>query len=446
METTLTRIAQMAKERPKERFTTLAHHINVENLALAHHDQKVRKAPGVDGTTKVEYDKRLYENLIDLVDRMKRQAYKPQPVRRTYIEKPGTNKLRPLGIPSYEDKLVQSVMSDLMNAIFEQDFLDCSFGFRPNRSCHMALKVLSKIIEDKKVSYVVDVDIKGFFDNVDHEWLMKFVEHRIADTSFLRLIKRFLKAGVMEKGEWSNTELGCPQGGVISPVLANLYLHHVLDLWFENSIKKACKGEAYLVRYADDFVCCFQYEHEATWFYALLKERLAKFNLEIAEDKSKIIKFGRFANEEDKKAQTFNFLGFTHYCSKSIAGQFRVKRRTINKRLRLSLKRCKQWVKENRHTHIVELRNRLNQKLKGYYQYYGITDNSQALREFYYNVEKIFFKWMNRRSQRTSFEWEKFRLFLCRWPLAKPRVYVNVYEFDDSLLAICNGVMKSRVR
>jgi len=204
----------MAKERPKDRFTTLAHHINAENLAKAHYDQQARKASGVDGVTKVEYDVRLYENITGLVDRMKRQAYKPQPARRTYIEKPGTDKRRPLGIPAYEDKLVQSVMSDLMNAIFEQDFLDCSFGFRPNRSCHMALKVLNRIIETKKMSYVVDVDIKGFFDNIDHEWLMKFVEHRIADTSFLRLIKRFLKAGIMEKGEWSETERGTPQGGL----------------------------------------------------------------------------------------------------------------------------------------------------------------------------------------------------------------------------------------
>lgn len=270
METTLTRIAQMAKERPKERFTTLAHHINIESLASAHYHQQPRKASGVDGVTKAEYDKRLYENLTGLVDSMKRQAYKPQPARRTYIEKPGTNKMRPLGIPAYEDKLVQSVMSDIMNAIFEQDFLDCSFGFRPNRSCHMALKVLNRIIETKKVNYVVDVDIKGFFDNVDHEWLMKFVEYRIADTSFLRLIKRFLKAGIMEDGEWRETGQGTPQGGVISPILANLYLHHVLDLWFEHGVKKAYRGEAYLVRYADDFVCCFQYEREATHFYKAL--------------------------------------------------------------------------------------------------------------------------------------------------------------------------------
>ena len=446
METTLTRIAEMAKERPKDRFTTLAHHINAENLAKAHYDQKARKASGVDGVTKVEYDKRLYQNLIGLVDRMKRQAYKPQPARRTYIEKPGTDKLRPLGIPAYEDKLVQSVMSDLMNAILEQDFLDCSFGFRPNRSCHMALKVLNRIIETKKVSYVVDVDIKGFFDNVDHEWVMKFVEHRIADTSFLRLIKRFLKAGIMEKGEWSETERGTPQGGVISPILANLYLHHVLDLWFEHKVKKACRGEAYLVRYADDFVCCFQYEDEAASFYTALKERLAKFNLEVAEDKTKIIKFGRFANEGDKKAQTFNFLGFTHYCSKSLMGKFRIKRRTMNKRARLSLKRCKEWVRKHRHLHMVELRNRLNQKLKGYYQYYGITDNSRELRSYHANVVRIVFKWLNRRSQKKSFDWSRFSLFLNRWPIVRPRIYVNVYEFNDSLTAIYNGVVKSRVR
>jgi len=389
METTLTRIAQMAKERPKERFTTLAHHINIESLAKAHYHQKPRKASGVDGVTKAEYDKRLYENLTGLVDSMKRQAYKPQPAR---------------------------------------------------------IKVLNRIVETKKVNYVVDVDIKGFFDNVDHEWLMKFVEYRIADTSFLRLIKRFLKAGIMEDGEWRETGQGTPQGGVISPILANLYLHHVLDLWFEHGVKKAYRGEAYLVRYADDFVCCFQYESEATHFYKALKERLAKFNLEIAEDKTKIIKFGRFANEEEKKAQTFNFLGFTHYCSKSLAGKFRVKRRTMNKRVRLSLKRCKEWVKKNRHLHMVEFINRLNQKLRGYYQYYGITDNTPALHRYLANVRRIVFKWLNRRSQKRSFNWDKFKLFLNKWPLIRPCLQVSIFEFDDSLLAIYNGVVKSRVR
>ena len=446
METVLARIAAMAKERPKEKFTTLAHHINVDNLAMAHVKQSALKAPGVDKVTKDEYEERLYPSLQDLVERMKRQAYKPQPVRRTYIEKPGTSKLRPLGIPAYEDKLVQSVMADIMSAIFEQDFLDCSFGFRPNRSCHMALKVLSRIVETKKVNYVVDVDIKGFFDHVDHEWLMKFVGHRIADTSFLRLINRFLKAGVMEAGVVQDTPAGTPQGGVISPVLANLYLHFVLDLWFELHVKKVSRGEAYLVRYADDFVCCFQYESDATSFYAELKERLAKFNLEIAEDKTKVIKFGRVANEGETKAETFNFLGFTHYCSTSRSGSFRVKRRTMNKKFRLSLRRCKEWLKKCRHFPISEIRNKLNEKLRGHYQYFGMTDNYKALERFQLAVKRLLFKWLNRRSQRRTFEWQKFDLFLTKWPLARPSIRVNVYDFDTALLAVWNGVVKSRVR
>lgn len=324
------RIAEIARNHGK--VQTLIHHINVENLREQHKQAKAKKATGIDGVTKEKYEENLDENLKNLVDRMKRQAYKPQEVRRVYIPKDGSKEKRGLGIPAYEDKLVQRIMAKILTAIYEEKFLDVSYGFRPMKSCHDAIKRLGRIIEKKKVSYIVDMDIKGFFDNVNHEWMIKFLEHDIQDKNFIRLIKRFLKAGILEEGKHIETDQGTPQGGDVSPVLANEYLHYVLDLWFEKKVKKQNKGESFIVRYADDFVCCFQYKEEAKQFYYRLKERLSKFGLEIAENKSKIIEFGRFAEENckrrgDGKPETFDFLGFTHYCSKSKQGWFRVKRK-----------------------------------------------------------------------------------------------------------------------
>lgn len=252
METKLARIAEIAKERPEEKFTSLAHLINEQLLVTCHYELNGHKAPGIDEVTKTEYEKNLGDNLRNLVARMKKQAYKPQPVKRTYIPKPGTDKMRPLGIPAYEDKLVQLALSKVLNAIYEADFLDSSFGFRPNRGCHDALKVLNRITEERAINWIVDTDIRGFFDHVDHQWLMKFIGHRIADRNIHRLIVRFLKAGVMEAGITWDTPEGTPQGGVISPILANIYLHYVLDLWFEKVVRSKCRGNAYMVRYADD--------------------------------------------------------------------------------------------------------------------------------------------------------------------------------------------------
>jgi RNA-directed DNA polymerase len=279
VETKLTRIAEKARENPKLRFTTLVHLINEETLMTAHMGMPDRKASGVDKVSKAEYEENLEANVKDLVARMKRQAYKPQAVRRVYIPKPGSNKKRPLGIPAYEDKLVQTVMARILNAIYEQDFLGCSYGFRPGRSCHDALKALNAIIENRPINYIVDADIKGFFDNVDHKWMMECLKQRIADPNMLRLIARFLKAGIIEAGVSYDTPQGTPQGGVVSPILANVYLHYVLDLWFYSIVRRHCKGEAHMVRYADDFVCCFQYEEDALSFYDALQDRLKKFNL-----------------------------------------------------------------------------------------------------------------------------------------------------------------------
>ncbi|NDL68237.1 reverse transcriptase domain-containing protein [Anaerotalea alkaliphila] len=269
METKLARIARIAKERPKERITSLAGLIDKESLTERHNQLNGRKAAGVDQVTKDEYESNLENNIESLVEQMKRQAYKPQPVKRVYIPKPGTDDKRPLGILAYEDKLVQSVLSDILNAVYDGDFLDCSYGFRPNRGCHDALKAVNKIIQDKNIHYVVDADIRGFFDNMDHEWIMKFIDHRIADVNLRRLLVRFLKSGLMENGERHETLVGAPQGGQVSPILGNVYLHYALDLWFEKVIRKRFKGAAYMVRYADDSVFCFERKEEAQEFYRL---------------------------------------------------------------------------------------------------------------------------------------------------------------------------------
>ena len=438
METKLLRIAELAKSEPRMKFTSLAHLLNKQSLVQCHHELSNKKATGINGTTKEQYAETLEENIEDLVSRLKSKSYHPVPVRRMYIPKLNSNKKRPLGIPEHEDKIVQKSVTKILNAIYENDFLDCSFGFRPNRNCHDALKILNHYIEKKSVNYIVDVDIKGFFDNVDHKWMMEFLKLRIADPNLLRIIGRFLKGGYMEDGKKYKTDNGTPQGGVVSPILANLYLHYVLDLWFEKMVRKQCKGQAFMVRYADDFVCCFQYKSEAQEFFQSLKVRLQKFNLEIAEDKTKIIPFGRFAEKDAKqkgnrKPATFDFLGFTHYCGKSKQGYFRVKRKSSRKKLQGKLKESKEWIKNNRNKDIHMIMDRFKRSLVGYYNYYCITDNTQSVHQFKDKILYLLFRWLNRRSQRKSFTWDKFNLFLQKFPLPSPRVKVNIYDLRKEI-------------
>lgn len=438
METQLLRIAELAKSQPKLKFTSLVHLLNEESLIQCHNQLPNKKAAGVLGTTKEQYGENLRENIKDLVIRLKSKSYRPIPVRRMYIPKPGTDKKRPLGIPEHEDKIVQKGITKILNAIYEKDFLDCSFGFRPNRSCHDALKVLNLYIEKKYTNFIVDVDIKGFFDNVDHIWMLEFLKHRINDPNLLRIIGRFLKGGYMEEGKKYKTDFGTPQGGVVSPILANVYLHYVLDLWFEKVVRKQCRGEAYIVRYADDFVCCFQYKSDAEQFYHSLILRLKKFNLEIAEDKTKIIPFGRFAadnakQKRNRKPGTFDFLGFTHYCGESLNGRFRVKRKTSKKKIQTKLKQCKEWLKVNRNKDVDIIMDRFRRSLIGYYNYYCITDNTQNVSTFKDKIQTLIFKWLNRRSHRKSFSWDKFKLFLNKRPLPSPRVKVNIYDLRKEL-------------
>ncbi|WP_246050100.1 group II intron reverse transcriptase/maturase [Aquibacillus sediminis] len=407
--------------------------MNKQTLEECYLELPTGKAAGIDGQTKELYGMNLETNLEDLVSRMKRQAYKPQASRRTYIPK-DRNSVRPLGIPAFEDKIVQKAIGKILNAIYEQKFKDLSFGFRPGRNQHQALRALDNSIMHPKSQYVVDADIKGFFNYVDHDWLMKFLEHDIADPNFLRLIKRFLKAGIMEEGKFISTEEGTPQGGVISPILANVYLHYVLDLWFEVYVKKRlCKGKAEIVRFADDFVCCFERKDDARIFYAELISRLKKFKLSIAEEKTKIIRFGRGSengrgNGGNGKPETFDFLGFRHYWGKGKNGRYRLKRKTSPKKFKMKIKTYKQWIRRNRHMDEKELVDSIRRKLGGHYNYYGVSDNYNEIKTFYRTVLYLTWKWRNRRSQKRTFTWEKFEKFLARNPLPKPKIRVNLFS------------------
>lgn len=384
-----------------EKVQNLMKYVNENTLKEMYKRQPKNKAVGIDGMTKEMYGEHLEDNIDKLIHDMKQFSYRPYPVRKTYIPK-GNGKLRGLGIPSFEDKMVQGVFKEILEAIYETKFLDSSFGFRPNRGCHDAIQRINKHIMADKVNYIIDADIKGFFDNLDHEWLMKFLEHDIADKNFLRYIKRFLIGGVMEDGKKLETDKGTVQGGLISPVLANVYLHYVLDLWFEH-MKKEFRGEMYLVRYADDFICMFQYEKEAQKFYKLLIERLRKFNLEIAEDKSRILPFGRYKGTKE----SFDFLGFTHINGKSHLGKYCVIHRTSKKKLKQKREAAKQWLREHMHESIPETIRKLNKKMIGHYRYYGIYGNFIGLNKFYQYVKQQLYFTKRRRDQSLWLTWKK---------------------------------------
>lgn len=423
----LRRIGQRAREDGKTRFTSIYHYVTDEDqLRASYKELEKGKAPGVDGVTKEEYGERLEENIRELADRLGRLGYKPKPVKRVYIPKPGSQRKRPLGIPCFEDKVVQMTLTRVLEQIYEADFIEGSFGYRPGRTQHDALDELGRTIQQKKVSYIVEADIKGFFDHVNHEWMRKMLEVRIGDERVLRLVDRMLKGGVMEDGLTKASEEGVPQGGVLSPVLSNVYLHYALDLWFEKVFRKTCRGEAYYFRYADDFLACFQYREEAEKFLKELGERLGKFHLEVEPSKTQLIEFGRFAGEsaarKGKKPDTFDFLGFTHYCGTTRNGSFEVKRQTSGKKFRAKLHEVKDWLKKERNSvKTGELLNRAKEILTGHLHHYAITDNYRMCAEFRWQFICLLFKWLNRRSQRRSYTWERFfdALAWIQWPSAR---------------------------
>ena len=430
MGTKLARIAQLSKENPDMVFTSIGHLINKELLMECHKTMDGKKAVGIDGVTKEDYGRNLEENLDKLVGRLKQKSYKPQPARRVEIPK-DNGKTRPLSIYCYEDKLVQEALRRVLEAVFEPHFYDEMWGFRPNRGCHKAIQSLNVMLEKRPTSYVLDADIKGFFDHINHDWAVRFIESRIKDPNIIRLVRRMLKGGILEDYRYEKTEEGSGQGSVCSPIIANIYMHYVLVWWFKEKMQPRFRGYSGLTVYADDFVVVFQYKDDAERFYEHLKKRMEHFGMALEENKTRLIEFGRFAEErcakKGRKPQTFTFLGFTHYCSHGRNGKFRVKRKTSKKKFAKKCKEVHRIIRDMRTRRLAVIIKKMNQILVGYYHYYGITDNIDSLRNFRRQMRKSLFKWLNRRSQKKSYTWEQFDDMLRTYPLAEPKIYVSVY-------------------
>jgi RNA-directed DNA polymerase len=426
----LDRITERARKHKREAFTNLFHHLDKDLLETSFRELRKDAAPGADEVSKEDYGAELEKRLEQLVTSLHKETYRPQPVRRKYIPKPN-GKLRPLGIPATEDKLVQRAVAKVLERIYEEDFYDFSFGFRPRRSCHDALRELSRKIGTKRTHWIVEADIRGFYDNLSHDWLMKMIEHRVSDPRMLALIRRFLGAGVIEEGKYLETEKGAPQGGSFSPLLSNVYLHYVLDDWFEQVVKRHCRGEAYLIRYADDFVGCFEHKHDAELFDRELQRRLAKFGLEVEPSKTKIFAFGRFGVRDarragKKTADVFDFLGITHYCGLSRKGRFKLKWRTSSQRFRTKLRAMNDWIRDHRTDPMKEIWQMVNKKLQGHYQYYGVSDNWPNLIRFRRLVVMHLYRCMNRRSQRRSFTLPAFFAHLNRFRIVEPKRLIDL--------------------
>jgi len=422
--TRLDHIHQRAETQPNAVFNNLFSLLNEELLWFAFRRLKRGKAPGIDDVTLEDFEVNLRDNLQDLLQRLHRGSYRPQPSLRKNIPN-GNGKTRPLGIACVEDKLVQRAVVMILEQIYEVDFHDTSYGFRPKRSCHQALSVLGQNIATKRVNWISDADIKGFVDNLCHDRLDELLRIRISDPKLLALIRRFLKAGVMIEGQRFDTEDGVPQGAGLSPLLANVYLHYVLDQWFERDVKPRMRGEAYLIRYADDFIVGFELESDAVRYQMVLPKRLARFSLSVAEDKTKLIRFGRIARRECQRRgegapQTFDFLGFTHYCGTSRAGRFKLKRKTSTRKLRIKLLDLNRWFWRQLETPIGEMWHTLDAKLRGDYQYYGINDNWPLLMAYRDHARRMAKRHIRRRSQNSYFSWAKFNAFLEQNPRVSP--------------------------
>ena len=428
--TKLKRFTLKAREELHTRFTSLMGLLfDPEGLRESFGRQDGRKAPGVDGVRKEDYAEGVEARLEDLSARIRRLGYRPQPARRTYIPK-GDGRLRPLGVPCFEDRLVQDRLSQILQAIWEPEFLDCSYGFRPGRSAHDALRRVAEVITNEGTQWVVEADIKGFFDHVSHAHLLRFLEHRIGDPNLLRIIQRFLKAGIMEDGVFTASEEGTPQGGLVSPVLSTIYLHYVLDLWFEKRFARDCAGKAFLIRYADDYVACFEHEADARAFLTEMGERLAKFDLEIEPSKTALLAFGSAMLGRDRAQRqgprTFSFLGFTHYVGRSRRGRFVVGRKTDGKRLRKKLAALNARLRALRTEGGNAMVAFLVRHLQGHIQYYGVSGNSRGVSSYVYFAQRLLFKWLNRRSQKRSLSWKQFSAYLLRW-LPKARILHDLY-------------------
>lgn len=419
--TRLQRVAELAKEAPELAFTTLAHHIDKEFLKEAFRRTRKNGAVGVDGQDAATYAENLDSNLENLLSRFKTGTYKAPPVKRVHIPK-GDGKTRPIGIPCFEDKVLQRAVVMVLEAIYEQDFLDCSYGYRPERSAHQALRALWEGTMNMQGGWVIEVDIKDFFGNLQHSHLRSFLDQRVRDGVIRRTIDKWLAAGVLEDGRLSYSDGGSPQGGVASPVLSNIYLHEVMDKWFEHMVKPALRGQAFMIRLADDIVCVFEDERDARRVYEVLPKRFAKYGLELHELKTKLIDFRRPPRDGDNGTENFDFLGFTHQWALSLKKNWFVKKTTAKDRQRKAVKAIYQWCKENRHAPLRLQHQNLVLKLRGHYRYYGVTGNSKQIKGFFEQTKTAWLKWLSRRSHKGVLNWQKFLNILRHYPLPLPRI------------------------
>ena len=425
------RIAKLAEEKPQECFTALNHYLDMDWMKEAFRRLRRDSAAGVDGQTVDDYGQDLEINLQSLIDRAKSGKYVAPPVRRKHIPKGDGKETRAIGIPTTEDKVLQRAIVMLLEPIYEQDFMNCSYGFRPRRSAHDALGDLWHECMRTRVSWLLDVDIKSFFDTLDHGKLREILDQRVRDGVVRRLIDKWLKAGVMEEGIVSYREDGTPQGGIISPLLSNIYLHEVLDKWFANEVKVRLKGRTFLIRYADDFVMGFEFEEDARRVYAVLPKRFEKWGLRLHPEKTRLIPFARpekgSGDGGPTEPGTFDFLGFTHYWGKARKGYYVIRRKTAQKRMSRGLKAISEWMRKNRHKKVGEQWKTLKQKLRGHFAYYGITGNSRALKQFEEGVKLLWHKWLDRRSRSGGLSWARFSELLKRFPFPPPRVVHSIY-------------------
>lgn len=426
MQTSLRGIANRARRDKKARFGDLYRLLNKENLRHCFYQLRKTAAPGVDQITFEQYEHNLDAKLEDLVKRLKEKRYRAKLVRRKYIPK-ANGKMRPLGIPALEDKLLQVAVAQVLTAIYEEDFLESSWGYRPHRGPREASRALADQLHRGKIDWVVEADIRGFFDNISHEWLMRMLAERVEDKAFLRLINKWLKAGILEEDGKTvvNPATGTPQGGIVSPILANIYLHYALDLWFKQWVRRNSWGQAMMIRFADDFVCGFQNQKEAELFEKELYERLAKFGLEVAPEKTRTVSFGRGKPEPN---EAFEFLGFEFRWVRRRTGRMGVQRRTAPKKLLKSIEALKDWIKEARHLDIKAIMTTLGQKLRGYFNYYGVQGNFDSLNKFYEQGKKLLFKWLNRRSQKRSYTWKEFTELLRQYAIPNPTITESPFQ------------------
>jgi RNA-directed DNA polymerase len=424
------RIANRARQEPPTRYTSLMHHYTVANLRACFESLDAKKATGVDGVSKAMYGQNLEANLQALHQKLCQMSYRPKPVRRVEIPKEDGS-TRPLGISCIEDKIVQEMTRRILEAIYEPLFIDTSYGFRPRRSCHDALRQVNHEVMNETVNWIADLDLAKFFDTMPHREILAVLTERIADQRFLRLIARMLKAGVQTPGGIVHDELGSPQGSIVSPVLANAFLDHVLDQWFVKTVRQHCHGYCNLIRYADDALAVFERQDDAERFMRVLPLRLGKFGLRLNTQKSCLLAFGKRrawrAFRTGERLPTFDFLGFTHYWGRSRTGKARLKRKTSKKRLRRALVEINRWLRQERNARkLPDLWQAIGRKMRGHFNYFGVTDNSRALSCFAWAVRRLLFKWLNRRSQRRSFTWEGFRRYHRRHPLPRPRRLVQL--------------------